>query len=63
MKKELQVEKLQRLPLGGCRLIHPAIALTWRFILFISRAKQPYAVFLTRLLACSTVKPMTSSPS
>ena len=32
MKKDLQVEKLQRLPLEGCRLSRPAMALTWRFM-------------------------------
>ncbi len=32
MKKDLKVEKLQRLPLGGCRLSRPTMALTWRFI-------------------------------
>jgi hypothetical protein len=32
MKKDLQVEKIQRLPLRGCRLSRPAMALTWRFL-------------------------------
>lgn len=58
-----ETRKRLPVPFVSLRLRRPAMALTYRFIMKRPRTKQPQAVFLTRLLACSTVKPMTSSPS